>query len=171
MRLTLSAMSLPALALGALMMQATPVFAQAAAPTTGPSNPPANSAPVTTPSPANNGLPSAAPSATAPSMSAPATGTTTKTTHRMSMDARFKAANTTNDGNLTLDQAKAANWSYVTTHFTAIDKGGKGYVTMADIQSFAKARRAARHHATTHAVPTGAPNPAAATNPPPMSPQ
>ena len=125
MRLTLSAMCLPVLALGAFMMQATPVFAQAAAPTTGPANAPANSAPVTAPSPAANGLPSASPS-TAPTMTAPTTGTTAKTTHRMSMDARFKAANTTNDGNLTLDQAKAANWSYVTTPFHCHRQGQQG---------------------------------------------
>jgi hypothetical protein len=79
-----------------------------------------------------------APSATAPAKKPAA--------HRMTLQQRFDAANTTHDGHLTKDQAAAANWSYVVNNFAAIDKGKKGYVTVQDIHSFARERHAARHH-------------------------
>lgn len=67
-------------------------------------------------------------------------------TQRTTMHQRFEQANTTHDGHLTLDQAKLGMKS-VARHFDAIDKDHKGYVTEADIHSYYKGLRAARHHA------------------------
>lgn len=66
--------------------------------------------------------------------------------HRMSLQQRFEAANTSHDGHLTKEQASTAKWSYVDKHFDAIDKDHKGYVTVEEIQGYAAARRA--HHTT-----------------------
>ena len=163
MRVTLSV-----LALGALMMQATPVFAQAAAPSTGGGGlagsmpvSPAPTGPVSNP----NALPSTPGSATAtPPGTGPGAGSgapnATRGSHRQMLDARFAAANTTHDGHLTLEQAQAANWNNVVKNFTAMDKGSKGYVTLADIRGYSKARRAAHKH-----------TPAAPANAQPTSPQ
>jgi hypothetical protein len=62
---------------------------------------------------------------------------------RMTLKDRFAQANTTNDGHLTLDQAKAG-LPRIAKNFAAIDKDNKGYVTLSDIQDFYKAQRAAR---------------------------
>jgi hypothetical protein len=64
---------------------------------------------------------------------------------RQTLQQRFDAANTTHDGHLTLDQATAAKWTYIVKHFTAIDAGKKGYVTVADIRAYAKAMHTAKH--------------------------
>lgn len=160
--------TLTALALGAIMMQAAPVFAQTAAPSTGGTGQagslpvsPAPTGPISSP----NALPSKPPGAVA-TMPAPMSGAPMSTHKpRQTLDARFAAANTTHDGHLTLDQAQTANWSYVAKNFTAMDKGSKGYVTTADVRGYAHARRAARKHAPSSATP------AAALNPQPMSPQ
>jgi hypothetical protein len=47
---------------------------------------------------------------------------------------RFRRANVTNDGRLTLDQARAAGMHMVVNHFADIDTAHKGYVTMEDIR-------------------------------------
>jgi hypothetical protein len=60
----------------------------------------------------------------------------------MKLADRFAAANTTHDGRLTLDQARAG-LPMVARHFAAMDKDNKGFVTMEDIQSYMKAQRAA----------------------------
>ena len=85
-------------------------------------------------------VPPAAPQATQP---AKAPGASTR--HRMSWQQRFAQANTTHDGHLTLEQAKAG---YVTVarHFSRIDTGKKGYVTQDDIAAWHKEQRTARHH-------------------------
>lgn len=79
---------------------------------------------------------------------APATGTPPATTQgtkpattkpRIPFETRFDNANTTHDGKLTLDQAKAAKMRGVVKHFTAIDKDKKGYITKADVEAFRKA--------------------------------
>jgi hypothetical protein len=67
----------------------------------------------------------------------------------MTLAERFAKANTTNDGHLTLEQARAGLKS-VARHFTAIDKDKKGYVTLSDIQSYMKEQRAMRHQTTTN---------------------
>ena len=66
---------------------------------------------------------------------------------RMTMQARFDAANTSHDGKLTLDQARAGHMPRVANNFDAIDTKKNGYVTMEDIRSFNRAQRAARHAA------------------------
>jgi hypothetical protein len=62
---------------------------------------------------------------------------------RMTMQKRFDAANTTKDGKLTLDQAKAAHLMRVVNNFDAMDSAKKGYVTMDDWHAFNRAQRAA----------------------------
>jgi hypothetical protein len=93
----------------------------------------------------------------APATSAPATAPAQKAPshHRMTLQQRFDAANTTHDGKLTKDQAAAANWSYVTRNFAAIDKDKKGYVTVQDIHAFAKARHIAHRKAMPAATQSG----------------
>ncbi len=49
---------------------------------------------------------------------------------------RFDEANTTHDGKLTLAQAQAGGLSWVVAHFAQVDSGGKGYVTLDDMQAF-----------------------------------
>jgi hypothetical protein len=61
----------------------------------------------------------------------------------MKLADRFAQANTTNDGHLTLAQAKAGMPS-VARHFAAIDKDSKGYVTLDDIHEYLKEQRAAK---------------------------
>jgi len=58
----------------------------------------------------------------------------------MNMKARFEAANTSNDGKLTLDQARAAHLSMVVHHFDQIDAEHKGYVTLQDMHTWHQAR-------------------------------
>ncbi len=69
----------------------------------------------------------------------------------MTLNQRFAAANVSNDGHLTREQADAAKWTYVSRHFDAIDKDHKGYVTIEDIRAYSKAARASRHRSTTAA--------------------
>lgn len=57
---------------------------------------------------------------------------------------RFRAANTTGDGRLTLAQAQAANLAAIARNFDAIDAQHKGYVTLEDIQAYRRQMRAAR---------------------------
>jgi hypothetical protein len=59
-----------------------------------------------------------------------------------SLALRFAAANVTNDGRLTREQAEAA-MPLVAQNFDAIDADGKGYVTLSEIQGFMAQRRAA----------------------------
>ncbi len=47
--------------------------------------------------------------------------------------AKFRAANVTNDGRLTLQQAEAARMTNIVRHFAAIDRDNKGFVTLQDI--------------------------------------
>ncbi|MBS0561392.1 MAG: EF-hand domain-containing protein [Proteobacteria bacterium] len=65
---------------------------------------------------------------------------------------RFADANTTHDGHLTLDQARAG-LPATARHFTAIDKDNKGYVTLDDIHAYYKAQRAAKRHALPEETP------------------
>ncbi|MEJ0015175.1 MAG: hypothetical protein WDN25_01170 [Acetobacteraceae bacterium] len=66
-------------------------------------------------------------------------GTASKGTP-MSMERRFEQANVTNDGHLTLEQAKT-KYKAVARHFAAIDKDNKGYVTLDDIRGYDSKRR------------------------------
>jgi len=60
------------------------------------------------------------------------------------MDERFAAANTTHDGKLTLEQAKAGHLRAVTRDFATIDKSKRGYVTLDEIKAHQSEQRAAR---------------------------
>jgi hypothetical protein len=89
------------------------------------------------PAPATPAPPAATAPAVAPAHHAHAT-----------LQERFDQANTSHDGHLTLDQAKAG-MPMVAKHFSAIDKDKKGYVTMDDIHAYSAARHAghpAAHH-------------------------
>jgi len=57
---------------------------------------------------------------------------------------RFRAANTTGDGRLTLAQAQAGHMPMIVRHFDAIDAQHKGYVTLQDIQAYRQQMHAAR---------------------------
>ena len=61
---------------------------------------------------------------------------------RMSLNDRFAAANTTDDGHLTMEQARTGMPS-VAKHFAAIDKQNKGFVTLDEIHAYYKEQRAA----------------------------
>ena len=63
---------------------------------------------------------------------------------RMSMQERFDTANTTHDGKLTAEQARAGNMPRIADNFDAIDAKKNGYVTMEDIRAWSRTQRAAR---------------------------
>jgi hypothetical protein len=62
---------------------------------------------------------------------------------RRTLQDRFDEANVTHDGHLTMEQARA-KMPAVARDFTAIDKDHKGYVTVADIQDYRRAKAAER---------------------------
>ena len=82
-----------------------------------------------------------APASTTPAASAPAASTTHP---RRTLEERFTAANTTHDGKLTLDQAKAGHLRAVARDFAVIDKSKHGYVTLDEIKAHQAEQRAAR---------------------------
>ncbi|MEM5326061.1 EF-hand domain-containing protein [Paraburkholderia sp. JHI2823] len=59
------------------------------------------------------------------------------------VQSRFAAANTTHDGKLTREQAQAG-MPMVAQHFEEIDAQQAGFVTLAQIEDFMRARAAAR---------------------------
>lgn len=59
------------------------------------------------------------------------------------LQSRFAAANTTQDGKLTRQQA-AMGMPMVAKHFDEIDTAQAGYVTLAQIEAFMQQRAAAR---------------------------
>ncbi|MBB2925656.1 EF-hand domain-containing protein [Paraburkholderia silvatlantica] len=59
------------------------------------------------------------------------------------LQGRFAAANTTHDGKLTREQAQAG-MPMVAQHFDEIDAQKAGFVTLAQIEDFMRARAAAR---------------------------
>jgi hypothetical protein len=63
---------------------------------------------------------------------------------RQTMAQHFEKANTTHDGHLTLEQAKAGYKSIV-PHFAEIDRDKKGYITQDDIRAYYKQQRALHH--------------------------
>jgi hypothetical protein len=113
-----------ALPLAALALLAVPAYAQ-------------TTPPAVAPSPTSAAVPQAT---AAPASAAPAPHP------RLGMDQRFGNANTTHDGHLTLDQAKAG-YPTVAKHFTQIDATKKGYITEDDIRAWEKAQRDRRHEA------------------------
>lgn len=90
--------------------------------------------------PATTAPETAAPAATTPASPAPAA-----TPHaRRTMEERFTAANTTHDGKLTLEQAKAGHLRAITRDFAMIDKAKRGYVTLDEIKAHQSEQRATR---------------------------
>lgn len=61
--------------------------------------------------------------------------------HYTGLNEHFAAANTSHDGKLTLAQAVQAGWSRVVRHFTDIDSGHLGYVTVDQIHAYNLAHR------------------------------
>ena len=57
---------------------------------------------------------------------------------------RYAAANTTHDGKLTVEQARAGHLRAVVRDFAMIDKSKKGYVTLDEIRAHQSEQRAAR---------------------------
>jgi hypothetical protein len=77
------------------------------------------------------------------------TAKATARTH-LSSQQRFTNANTTHDGHLTLDQAKAG-YPAIVSHFDAIDKDKRGYITEADIRAYHKTQRTLHHQGSSTA--------------------
>ena len=57
---------------------------------------------------------------------------------------RFNSANTSRDGQLTLQQAQAAHMPWVARNFAAIDTQQKGYITVQDVRAYRQQTRAER---------------------------
>ncbi len=87
-----------------------------------------------------------APAPPAPAVAAPAVPAAkpVRRVHVTRLEQQFAKANTSHDGHLTLEQAKAARMRSVVTHFAEIDRGAKGYVTIEDLQTESARARAAR---------------------------
>lgn len=118
----------PVILAAAFLAFTAPAFAQNASETTAP-------API---------APAPAATATAPAETTSTTTTTTVKKHsHMTLAQRFAAANTTNDGHLTKEQAEAGGMKAVVKNFSAIDTDNKGYVTLDEIHNYMKAKRAA----------------------------
>lgn len=122
--------------LAALLLTTTLAHAQAISPLGGSTN---NAG---TPPPALAQRP--APAASAPPAAAPAASPTHT---RRTFEERFTAANSTHDGKLTLDQAKAGRLRAVARDFAIIDKSKRGYVTLDEIKAHQAEQRAARRAA------------------------
>lgn len=125
----------------ALMLTTGLAQAQAISPLGGSTNnagspPPALATPAARPT-------TVAPAAT-PAAPVAASPAATSTHPRRTMDERFAAANTTKDGKLTLDQAKAGHLRAVARDFAMIDKTKRGYVTLDDIKAHQSEQRATR---------------------------
>lgn len=141
----------------ALLLTTTLAHAQAVSPLGGSTNNagtpppalstrPAPSTTATTPTATKPVATTAAPAAVAPSAATPAASTPRT---RKTMDERFAAANTTHDGKLTLDQAKAGRLRAVARDFALIDTNKHGYVTLDEIKAHQTEQRAARKAART----------------------
>jgi hypothetical protein len=88
--------------------------------------------------------PASAPAPASPAAASPAAAPAAH--HRLTLDERFTKANTTHDGHLTLEQAKAG-YPTLVRHFTDIDAAKNGYVTEDGIRAWQKAERDRRHAA------------------------
>lgn len=87
----------------------------------------------------------AQPAALRPAAPAAATRATPATPHpRRTPQQRFDEANTTHDGHLTLEQARAGRMNAVVRDFADIDTARRGYVTMDEIKAHRRAVRLAK---------------------------
>ena len=128
-------MRLTALAAAALLVVAG--VAQAQTPLTGTTGPLASSPPSPSSTPVGRGTEQVAP---------PATPTTAPARRHRTLQERFDEANTTHDGHLTLEQARA-KMPAVARDFAEIDTAKQGYVTVDQIKDHAKQVRASRRAA------------------------
>lgn len=85
----------------------------------------------------------ALPGAAAPGNAASTNGGARVERMMAQVQGRFAAANTTQDGKLTREQAQAG-MPMVAQHFDEIDTQKAGFVTLAQIEDFMRARAAAR---------------------------
>ncbi len=118
--------------------------AQAQTPLTGTTGPLTAAPPRASATPIGRSTEQVAPPAT-PTTATPTTATpTTAATRRTgrTLQERFDEANTTHDGHLTLEQARAKMPS-VARDFTAMDTEKKGYVTEEQIRDYRREKRAA----------------------------
>ncbi len=69
-----------------------------------------------------------------------AAASTAKSHTTPTMEQRFASANTARDGHLTRDEAKAG-YPPIASHFDAIDRDKKGYVTQDDIRAYFRIQR------------------------------
>jgi len=87
----------------------------------------------------------AAPRSGQPATAAAGTPANAAPTHRRrTMQERFDVANTTHDGHLTLEQARAGRMNAVVRDFAEIDTAKRGYVTLDDIRAHRRAVRQAK---------------------------
>ena len=86
------------------------------------------------------------PAATQGSVSSPSSEAAPRPAARRTLVQRFEDANTTHDGHLTAEQARA-NMPAVARDFALIDTSNHGYVTLQDIKAFNRSKRAARRSA------------------------
>ena len=143
-------LTLPALLFGAASLLSAPLpSAWAQSPLTGTTGP-LNSTPPRTSTPPSSAA--TEPPAAAPSATGEATAPARPHRRRATLAERFAAANTTHDGHLTQEQARAKMPS-VARDFAAIDTGNKGYVTLDEIRAHSHARRVAHRAARAAATP------------------
>ena len=87
----------------------------------------------------------AQPTAPRPAAPAAAARATPAAPHpRRTPQQRFDEANTTHDGHLTLEQARAGRMNAVVRDFADIDTARRGYVTMDEIKAHRRAVRLAK---------------------------
>lgn len=129
----------PVLVLAALLMAG-------AAPSFGPA-----SAQVVSPLGGSTGLPQTPPAVATPTPT-PTPGTAA-TAHRArkTYAERFAAANTTHDGKLTLEQARAGRMRSIVKNFAAMDAEKRGYVTFDQVTAYRAAHRTPRRPRATPA--------------------
>ena len=70
-------------------------------------------------------------------------GTNPSSRVRLSVEQRFQAANVTQDGKLTREQARQG-YKSIARNFDAIDATGKGFVTLEDIRTWRRSVRDGR---------------------------
>lgn len=131
----------------ALILAAGPAWAQVPGTRTpAPSSPGTGGSMAATPAPASPATPRQPPGAAQPATPAPAAATSNPG-RRRTLQERFDLANTTHDGRLTLDQARAGRMPAVVRDFTAMDTARHGYVTLDEIKNYRKTRRLANRAA------------------------
>jgi hypothetical protein len=110
---------------------------------------------------AGTSAPTTAPATTAPQAASPGAPKVAapkpKLTAAQRFQKRFDAANTSHDGHLTLDQAKAAKWTAVVRRFSKVDIDQKGYVTADELRADYATQHAAKVKQNTAPATTAAP--------------